>query len=127
MKKKRCPETGNMTWVFKDDASVARFEEYGPRILMLYRASPEDKHMLVAGLKGLKARNKMKNIAMTGDSIADAPALRAADVGMCMEDGCHVAKDQADFIILDNDYRSVFNAAKWGRNIFESVRKFLQF
>ena len=94
---------------------------------MLYRCNPEDKHMLVAGLKGLKARNKMKNIAMTGDSVGDAPALRAADVGIRMEAGCQVAKDQADFIILDNDYRSVFNCAKWGRNIFESVRKFVQF
>jgi P-type E1-E2 ATPase len=94
---------------------------------MLYRASPEDKHMLVAGLKQLKSRGKLKNIAMTGDSISDAPALRAADVGLCMQDGCDVAKDSADFVILNNDYKSVFNAARWGRNIFDSIRKFLQF
>jgi Ca2+ transporting ATPase len=116
-----------MTWVFKDEEAAIKFECYGPRVLMLYRASPEDKHMLVAGLKQLKSRGKLKNIAMTGDSISDAPALRAADVGLCMQDGCDVAKDSADFVILNNDYKSVFNAARWGRNIFDSIRKFLQF
>lgn len=96
---------------------------------MIYRASPEDKHKLVAGLKQLKkgGQGQSKKIAMTGDSISDAPALRAADVGLCMQDGCHVAKDCADFVILNNDYKSVFNAARWGRNIFDSIRKFLQF
>lgn len=64
---------------------------------------------------------------MTGDSIADAEALRRADVGLCMGTGCEVAKDNSDLVILDNDFVSITRAIKWGRAIFENVRKFLQF
>ena len=64
---------------------------------------------------------------MTGDSIADAEALRKADVGLCMGSGCDVAKDNSDLVILDNDFVSIHRAIKWGRAIFDNVRKFLQF
>ena len=64
---------------------------------------------------------------MTGDSIADAEALRKADVGLCMGSGCDVAKDSSDLVILDNDFVSIHRAIKWGRAIFDNVRKFLQF
>jgi Ca2+-transporting ATPase len=64
---------------------------------------------------------------MTGDSIADAIALQKADVGMCMGSGCEVAKDNSDLVILDNDFISIHRAVKWGRAIFDNVRKFIQF
>lgn len=64
---------------------------------------------------------------MTGDSIADAEALRKADVGLCMGSGCDVAKENSDLVILDNDFVSIHRAIKWGRAIFDNVRKFLQF
>lgn len=64
---------------------------------------------------------------MTGDSIADAEALRKADVGLCMGSGCDVAKDAADLVILDNDFVSIHRAIKWGRAVFDNARKFLQF
>jgi Ca2+-transporting ATPase len=64
---------------------------------------------------------------MTGDSIADAVALQKADVGMCMGSGCEVAKDNSDLVILDNDFISIHRAVKWGRAIFDNVRKFIQF
>lgn len=64
---------------------------------------------------------------MTGDSIADAVALEKADVGMCMGSGCEVAKDNSDLVILDNDFVSIHRAVKWGRAIFDNVRKFIQF
>lgn len=51
MVRQKDPKTGHNTWVFKDEEAAMKFEAYGPRVLMLYRASPEDKHMLVAGLK----------------------------------------------------------------------------
>ena len=62
---------------------------------------------------------------MAGDSIADADALRKADVGLCMGSGCDVAKDNSDLVILDNDFLSVQRSIGWGRSIFENVRKFL--
>ena len=64
---------------------------------------------------------------MSGDSIADADALQRADVGMYMGSGCDIAKDNSDLIILDNDFASIHRAIKWGRAIFDNVRKFLQF
>tara|TARA_B110000285_G_scaffold183130_1_gene207150 strand:- start:79 stop:993 length:915 start_codon:yes stop_codon:yes gene_type:complete len=64
---------------------------------------------------------------MTGDSITDAEALRKADVGLCMGSGCEVAKDNSDLIILDNDFYSIYRSIKYGRAIFDNIRKFVQF
>lgn len=64
---------------------------------------------------------------MAGDSIADAESLKKADIGLCMGSGCDVAKDNSDLVILDNDFKSIHTAIKWGRAIFDNVRKFLQF
>lgn len=65
---------------------------------------------------------------MTAEGVADAKALRCANIGMAMgESGCAVARDNSDLIILDDNFDSVFTAAKWGRNIFANVRKFIQF
>ena len=64
---------------------------------------------------------------MCGDSINDADALKKADVGMCMGSGCDVAKDNSDLVILDNDFYSIQRSIKWGKAIFDNVRKFLQF
>lgn len=65
--------------------------------------------------------------AVIGESINDAMALSEADVGFCMNSGSQVAKDHASIIILDDNFASIFNAVKWGRNIFENSRKFIQF
>jgi P-type E1-E2 ATPase len=62
---------------------------------------------------------------MAGSSIADADALKKADVGFCMGNGCDVAKDNSDLIILNNDFFSIQRSIKWGRSIFDNVRKFL--
>jgi Ca2+-transporting ATPase len=64
---------------------------------------------------------------MAGDSISDAEALKKANVGLCMGSGCDVAKENSDLVILDDDFRSIYTAIKWGRAIFDNVRKFLQF
>ena len=64
---------------------------------------------------------------MTGDSISDAEALKKADIGLCMGSGCDVAKDNSDLVILDNNFESIFRSIKWGRAIFDNVKKFLQF
>lgn len=64
---------------------------------------------------------------MTGDSITDARALQKADVGLAMGSGCDVAKDNSDLVILDNDFVSIYKSILWGRQIFDNVRKFIQF
>lgn len=54
-------------------------------------------------------------------------ALSEANVGFCMGSGSQVTKDHADIIFLDDNFASIFNAVKWGRNIFDNCRKFIQF
>lgn len=57
-------------------------------------------------------------IGMAGDSIADADALDAADVGFCMGSGCDVAKDASDLIIVDNNFSAIQKSIQWGRAMF---------
>ena len=92
-------------------------------VRVLYRATPHHKHMFVGLMKMTGS-----NCAVIADGLNDARALSEANVGLAMgRGGCAVAKDHADIIILDDNFASVYNAIKWGRNIFDNVRKFLTF
>lgn len=88
----------------------------------LYRASPSDKHMLAAALK-----KSDHPCAATGESLNDALALSEANVGFAMGGGCDVAKEHSDMIILDDNYSSLLNAARWGRNMQDNCRKFITY
>ena len=68
-----------------------------------------------------------KSMQNACDSIGDAEALLKADVGLCMGSGCDVAKDNSDLIIDDNNFESIHKAIKWGRALFDNVRKFIMF
>lgn len=99
------------------------FKLIAKRLKVLARSTPEDKYMLVTGLRDLGSV-----VAVTGDGTNDAPALKKADVGFAMGiSGTEVAKEAADIILLDDNFASIVTAMKWGRNIFSNVRKFLQF
>jgi Ca2+ transporting ATPase len=88
---------------------------------VLARSTPEDKYLLVTGLKQME-----EVVAVTGDGTNDAPALKKADIGFAMGiAGSEVAKDAASIIILDDNFASIVTSIKWGRNIYDSVRKFI--
>jgi Ca2+ transporting ATPase len=85
------------------------------------RSRPEDKLAMVIGLMELR-----KVVAVTGDGTNDAPALKRSDVGFAMGiAGTEVAREAADIILLDDNFTSIVQAVLWGRNIYDSVRKFL--
>lgn len=64
---------------------------------------------------------------MTGEGVSDAAALKQANVGFCMGNGCDVAKDSSDLIILDNNFKTIQKAVHWGKSLFDNVRKLIQF
>lgn len=99
------------------------FDKIYKHIDVLARSRPEDKYTMVVGLK---ERNHV--VAVTGDGTNDAPALKKADVGFAMgKSGTEVAREAAAIILLDDNFGSIVKAAMWGRNIYDSIRKFLQF
>ncbi len=87
------------------------------------RSRPEDKYALVLGLKELG-----NVVAVTGDGTNDAPALKKADVGFAMGiSGTEVAREASAIILLDDNFNSIVKSVLWGRNIFDSIKKFVQF
>ena len=99
------------------------FDKICEKLCVLARSRPEDKYALVVGLK-----ERGNVVAVTGDGTNDAPALSKADVGFAMGiAGTEVAKQAADILLLDDNFSSIVTAAKWGRNIYDAIKKFLQF
>lgn len=122
------------------------FDKIWPHLRVLARSSPDDKLTLAHGLNqsnlfadkelcarleredGIKIFPDRQVVAMTGDGTNDAPALKRADIGFAMGvAGTQIAKDAADIILLDDNFASIVTAAKWGRNVYASIQKFLQF
>ena len=124
MDKKEDPVEGGYTYEFKGKDAEKHFKmNIKKRTQVLYRATPSDKHMFVAAMK-----KSGSSCALTGEGINDALSLSEASVGFAMgQDGCSVAKDHSDIIILNDNFSSVVNAVRWGRNIFDNCRKFVQF
>lgn len=115
--------------VLLPDGSINRseFDIIAPHLRVLARSSPTDKYTLVSGLL-CEGQEKDQVVAVTGDGTNDAPALKRADVGFAMGiTGTAVAKEAADIILMDDNFSSIVKAIVWGRNVYESISKFLQF
>ncbi len=91
-------------------------------IKIIARARPLDKKRLVESLQSLG-----EVVAVTGDGTNDAPALKAAHVGLSMGDGTAVAKEASDITIIDNSFSSIGLAVKWGRSLYRNIQRFLLF
>lgn len=89
---------------------------------IIARARPMDKKRLV---EALQKRGEV--VAVTGDGTNDAPALKAAQVGLSMGDGTSVAKEASDITIVDNSFSSIGRAVMWGRSLYQNIRRFILF
>lgn len=89
---------------------------------IIARARPMDKKRLVEALQKLN-----QVVAVTGDGTNDAPALRAAHVGLSMGDGTSVAKEASDITIINNSFSSIGKAVMWGRSLYQNIQRFLLF
>ncbi|RLU20100.1 hypothetical protein DMN91_006706 [Ooceraea biroi] len=99
-----------------------------PKLRVLARSSPTDKYTLVKGIIDSKASESREVVAVTGDGTNDGPALKKADVGFAMGiAGTDVAKEASDIILTDDNFSSIVKAVMWGRNVYDSIAKFLQF
>ncbi|XP_045539657.1 plasma membrane calcium-transporting ATPase 2 isoform X3 [Papilio machaon] len=99
-----------------------------PKLRVLARSSPTDKYTLVKGMIESKVFDTREVVAVTGDGTNDGPALKKADVGFAMGiAGTDVAKEASDIILTDDNFSSIVKAVMWGRNVYDSIAKFLQF
>lgn len=111
-----------ITGVEFDALSDEELKERVGDLKIIARARPMDKKRLVETLQG---NNEV--VAVTGDGTNDAPALKAAHVGLSMGDGTSVAKEASDITIVDNSFSSIGRAVMWGRSLYQNIQRFILF
>ena len=110
--------TGTEFAALSDEALLERVQT----LKIIARARPMDKKRLVEALQ-----QKGEVVAVTGDGTNDAPALKAAHVGLSMGDGTAVAKEASDITIIDNSFASIGRAVMWGRSLYQNIQRFILF
>ncbi|KAM8827052.1 calcium-transporting ATPase type 2C member 1 isoform 1-T1 [Synchiropus picturatus] len=106
-----------------DQLDVQQLSVMVPRISVFYRASPRHKLKIVKSLQNIGAV-----VAMTGDGVNDAVALKAADIGVAMgRTGTDVCKEAADMILVDDDFQTIMSAIEEGKGIYNNIKNFVRF